>query len=108
MSDSGAGEEAPGAQKPADFANFQYEIYAGGLNEQRPALPVSATKLQQRAREKLDPGAYGYVAGGAGSERTMQANLDAFERRRIVPRMLRDVSQRNLGVTVLGTPMPAP
>lgn len=93
---------------PPDFASFQYQIYAGGLLEQTPALPVSAAELQERARAKLDAGAYGYVAGGAGSERTMQANLDAFERRRIVPRMLRDVSERDLGVTVLGTSMPAP
>ncbi|MFI4991910.1 MAG: lactate 2-monooxygenase [Solirubrobacterales bacterium] len=99
---------AAGFDPPPDFASFQYQIYAGGLIEQTPALPVSAAELQQRAREKLGAGPYGYVAGGAGSERTMQANLDAFERRRIVPRMLRDVSQRKLDVTVLGTPMPAP
>ncbi|HEX3911220.1 MAG TPA: lactate 2-monooxygenase [Solirubrobacteraceae bacterium] len=91
-----------------DFASFQYEMYAGGLLEQTPSLPVSAAELQERAREKLDAAAYGYVAGGAGSERTMQANLDAFERRRIVPRMLRDVSERDLSVSVLGTSMSAP
>jgi lactate 2-monooxygenase len=38
----------------------------------------------------------------------MRANLDAFRRWRIVPRMLRDVSQRDLSVTVLGTELPAP
>jgi lactate 2-monooxygenase len=91
-----------------DYASFQYGIYAGGLLEQKPELPISAAQLQERAREKLSAEAYGYVAGGAGSERTMQANLDAFERWRIVPRMLRDVSQRDLATSVLGTSMPAP
>ncbi|HEY2572071.1 MAG TPA: lactate 2-monooxygenase [Solirubrobacteraceae bacterium] len=91
-----------------DYASFQYGIYAGGLLEQRPELPISAAQLQLRAQEKLSAEAYGYVAGGAGSERTMQANLDAFERWRIVPRMLRDVSQRALATSVLQTPMPAP
>ncbi len=38
----------------------------------------------------------------------MRANLEAFRRWRIVPRMLRDVSQRDLSVEVLGTAMPAP
>jgi lactate 2-monooxygenase len=91
-----------------DYASFQYGIYAAGLADQKPELPISAAQLQEAAREKLDAGAYGYVAGGAGSERTMQANLDAFERWRIVPRMLRDVSQRDLATSVLGTSMPAP
>ncbi len=108
MSDSPEPESVAGTPLPPDFASFQYLIYAGGLADQAPALPVSAAELQERARAKLGAGPYGYVAGGAGSERTMQANLDAFERRRIVPRMLRDVSERKLDVTVLGTPMPAP
>jgi lactate 2-monooxygenase len=102
MSDS---EQSAG---PPDYASFQYGIYASGLLEQTPALPISANQLQERAREKLSAQAYGYVAGGAGSERTMAANLDALERWRIVPRMLRDVSQRELATSVLGTAMPAP
>src|SRR5882724_5430610 len=92
----------PQSQTP-DFASFQFEIYAGGLIEQTPALPISAAALQDRARETLGAEAYGYVAGGAGAERTMRANLDAFERWRIVPRMLRDVSERDLHTAVLGT-----
>jgi lactate 2-monooxygenase len=90
------------------FANFQYEIYGRGLVGERPQLPVAAPELEQRAREVLSAEAYGYVAGAAGSERTARANLAAFERREIVPRMLRDVSSRNLATTVLGTAMPAP
>jgi isopentenyl diphosphate isomerase/L-lactate dehydrogenase-like FMN-dependent dehydrogenase len=90
------------------LANFQHEIYAGGLAGETPALPVSGTELQERARELLSPQAYGYVAGGAGAELTMRANLQAFERLEIVPRMLRDVSERDLSTSVLGTAMPAP
>jgi lactate 2-monooxygenase len=91
-----------------DFANFQFEIYGQGLAGQTPNLPVAAGELQERAREHLSPEAYGYVAGGAGSERTIAANLRAFERWQIVPRMLRDVSERNLSTSLLDTSMPAP
>jgi lactate 2-monooxygenase len=93
---------------PLDPAAFQNLIYAGSLAGQKPELPIAAAELQERAREALSVEAYGYVAGGAGAERTMRANLDAFERRRIVPRMLRDVSARELGCSLLGTAMAAP
>ena len=48
------------------------------------------------------------MAGAAGTEDTMRANEEAFRRWRIVPRMLRDVSARDLSTTVLGTDCPAP
>jgi lactate 2-monooxygenase len=95
-------------QPPQVFANFQFEIYAQGLADQRPRLPVLAGDLEAHAGESLTREAFGYVAGGAGSELTMAANLRAFERWQIVPRMLRDVSARNLRTTVLGTEMAAP
>src|SRR5271169_4935879 len=87
-------------------ANFQFEIYGGGLAGETPELPVSVGALEERARELLSAEAFGYVAGGAGAERTMRANLQAFERWEIVPRMLRDVSVRDLSTSVLGTAMP--
>jgi L-lactate dehydrogenase (cytochrome) len=90
------------------FANFQYEIYLGGLSGATPELPLLASELETRAREQLSPEAFGYVAGGAGAELTMRANLSAFERWQISPRMLHDVSERDLSTSVLGTAMPAP
>jgi isopentenyl diphosphate isomerase/L-lactate dehydrogenase-like FMN-dependent dehydrogenase len=96
------------AEERQPFASFQFEIYAQGLVGQTPELPVTAHELQRRAREQLSAEAYGYVAGGAGAELTMEANLYAFERWQIVPRMLRDVSDRDLSTTLLGTAMSAP
>lgn len=91
------------------FANFQNDIYLNGLlTEQIPALSTDMRILQENAREVLSAASYGYVHGGAGSGATMAANLEAFERHRLVPRMLRDVGVRELSRTVLGTPMPAP
>ncbi|HEX4188783.1 MAG TPA: lactate 2-monooxygenase [Solirubrobacteraceae bacterium] len=93
---------------PELYGNFQYEIYARGLAGETPELPLTADALEELARERLNPPAFGYVAGGAGSERTMRANREAFERWKIVPRMLRDVAARDLRTTVLGTELPAP
>ena len=92
----------------ADFADYYREIYARGLGGETPSIPVSVAELEQRAAAAMEERAAGYVFAGAGSEGTMDANREAFARRRIVPRMLRDVSARDLSTTVLGTEMPAP
>src|SRR5215218_885235 len=60
------------------------------------------------AAEALEAGPFDYIAGGAGSESTIRANREAFERRRLLPRMLRGNRERDLSVTVLGTSSPAP
>ena len=56
----------------------------------------------------LEPGPFGYIAGGAGAEATMRANLEAFQRRRLRPRMLTGNAERDISVEVLGTRSPAP
>jgi len=71
-------------------------------------VPVGADALEAAAREAMTPEAFAYVAGGAGAESTMRANREAFERRRIVPRVLRDASTRDTGVELFGERLPAP
>jgi lactate 2-monooxygenase len=51
---------------------------------------------------------FAYIAGGAGLESTMAANRAAFERWRIVPRFLKDVSVRDSSVELFGRRLPAP
>jgi lactate 2-monooxygenase len=92
----------------ADFADHYREIYMLGLGGQSPVVPVSLAELERQAVEAMEPKAANYVGAGAGSEATIRANLEAFRRWRIVPRMLRDVSARDLSTTLLGTAMPAP
>ena len=78
------------------------------IARQPPEWPVSAEDWERAAEEKLEPGPFGYVAGGAGGEATMRANLEAFGRWRIRPRMLTGNAVRDLSVDVLGTRSPAP
>ena len=86
----------------------QLQIYLAGLSQEKPATPVSYEALTEEARAVLTPEAYGYVAGGAGAEDTMRANREAFRRWRIVPRLLRDVTDRDLRVEVFGQILRAP
>jgi len=92
----------------ADFADYYREIYIRGLGGEAPVIPVAVAELEERACEAMDPKAANYVFAGAGSEGTMRANREAFERYRTVPRMLRDVASRDLSTELLGTTMPAP
>jgi lactate 2-monooxygenase len=92
----------------ADFADYYREIYARGLGGETPSIPVAVEEQERRAHEAMDERAANYVFAGAGAEHTMRANRDAFERYRIVPRMLRDVAERELSIELLGTAMPSP
>jgi lactate 2-monooxygenase len=96
------------ASPPQHHGDWQYGIYLAGLAGERPEHPVAWDELERAAAEALDDAPRGYVWGGGGTGATMQANLDAFARRRIVPRMLRDVAERDLSTNVLGAEMPAP
>jgi isopentenyl diphosphate isomerase/L-lactate dehydrogenase-like FMN-dependent dehydrogenase len=86
----------------------QLDIYLRGVSGQRPTQPIAPDALEAQARSVLPPEAYVYVAGGAGCEDTVRANRDAFLRWRILPRLFRDVSRRDMGVDVLGRRLPAP
>lgn len=86
----------------------QREIYLGGTIGQKPMVPVDTQALMQQAQKKMSREAFAYVAGGAGQETTLSANRQAFETWRIVPRMLRDVSERDTSVTLFGQTIPSP
>jgi isopentenyl diphosphate isomerase/L-lactate dehydrogenase-like FMN-dependent dehydrogenase len=84
---------------------IQNAIY---IAQQPPEWPIEAADWERAAEERLDPGAFGYIAGGAGAEATVRANRQAFERWRIRPRMLTGNATRDISVDVLGMRSPAP
>jgi lactate 2-monooxygenase len=82
----------------------QNAIYVSGDSR----WPISPEEWEARAAVALEPGPFDYIAGGAGSESTMRANLEAFDRRRLRPRMLTGNRERDISVDLLGTRSPAP
>jgi len=98
----------PSPNAPSPGMQRQLEIYQLGMAGRTLSVPIPLYQLEKKACEVLSPQAYDYVAGSASGERTARANLAAFDRWRIVPRMLRDVSQRDLSVELFGTTFPAP
>lgn len=86
----------------------QREIFLSGAGGVKPKLPVDFRQLEVAAKKKLSLQAFGYLAGGAGSEETMATNLSAFHDWRILPRVLRDVSSRSTSLKLFGRSAPAP
>ena len=64
--------------------------------------------LERRAEEILEPGVFGYFAGGAADELTLDENVSAFRRLRLRPRVLVDVSTIDTSTSVLGVPLAMP
>ena len=94
---------------PVNFGrDTQSAIYRDGASGRLPVVPTSWPALEAAARKAMSPVAWAYVAGSSGAETTSDENRRAFERWRIVPRMLRDVSDRDLGIELFGHRYPSP
>jgi isopentenyl diphosphate isomerase/L-lactate dehydrogenase-like FMN-dependent dehydrogenase len=70
--------------------------------------PLNVWDYEALAAERLDPGAFGYYAGGAGDELTLRDNVEAFRRWRLRPRVLVDVAEPSTATTVLGQELSMP
>ena len=64
--------------------------------------------FERLAESRLETGAFNFYAGGAEDERALAGNLAAWERLRLRPRVLVDISEVTTATTVLGTPVSMP
>jgi 4-hydroxymandelate oxidase len=69
---------------------------------------LNLQEAERLAQQRLPAPVYDYYAGGAGDELTLAENRRAFDRRALLPRMLVDVSRRDLRLTLLGAELAAP
>ena len=86
----------------------QADLFSAGISGTRPRVPTDPSQLEAAARKALPEEAFAYIAGGAGAGRTVVANREAFARWQIWPRVLKDVSARDLSTTLLGQDLPSP
>jgi isopentenyl diphosphate isomerase/L-lactate dehydrogenase-like FMN-dependent dehydrogenase len=63
---------------------------------------------ERLAEAVVAPEAWSYIVGGAGDERTLRWNREAFSRFRLRYRVLVDVTEVSTETTVLGTPISLP
>jgi lactate 2-monooxygenase len=91
-----------------DYGDHYRSIYLKGLAGEKPELPVAWDELEAAAEGAMPEASADYVYATAGTGDTYRENRDSFARWRIVPRMLRDVSERDLSVDLFGAKVPAP
>ena len=84
------------------------EIYAAGLQGKQPRFPLDYASLEQAAAEVLPFWVYSYVGYGAGDGNTQRANIEAFSRYGMVPRMLVGATERDLSVSLFDMKLPTP
>jgi len=73
-----------------------------------PADVVAVSDYAALARERMSKAAWAFVEGGAGDELTLKANINAFSRLHLMPRVLNKVAGGDTTVTLFGQPHPAP
>lgn len=73
-----------------------------------PQLPQTIEEFERRAPGLLESGPWGYYAGGAADELTIDANIRAWQEMEIRPRVLVDVSVRDPSTRVAGLDLAHP
>ncbi len=68
----------------------------------------SIERLRENARSRLPKGVFDFYDGGAEDEITLNDNCEAFKRVRLLPRVLRDVSQTELATNLFDIPQAMP
>ncbi|HRE00929.1 MAG TPA: alpha-hydroxy-acid oxidizing protein, partial [Ilumatobacteraceae bacterium] len=92
----------------ANFGNWQLSIYFNGLVGVRPEHPMTYADWERAAHEALSEQMWSYVSGGAGDERTQRANVEAFGRWALWPRILAGAAHRDVTVDLFGRTRPTP
>lgn len=69
---------------------------------------ASIAHLREIARRRLPKAVFDFIDGGAESESTLRRNSADFEMIAFVPKVLTDVSKRNLSAELLGKPAALP
>ncbi len=93
---------------PNRAVDRQKQIYLAGLQGKRTHIPIDLKQIIEICRNRLPRDAFDYIDGGAGTEDTIKENRRAFDRWRITPRMLVDVSDVNTEVSLFGASYASP
>lgn len=84
-------------------AHLRTILQKGLLMDQLPTVTTDPNKLEEQAKKMMSKKGFDYIRGGAGEAATMDANRLAFRQWKILPRVLKPTTPRDLSVTLFGT-----
>ena len=91
-----------------NFGDFQWSVYGDGLRGITSRYPFDFESIERKAIDALPDWVYRYVSAAAGDGRTQRANVDAFSRYGIIPRMMVSPPERDLSINLFGKHLPSP
>ncbi len=91
-----------------DALQRQKAIFLTGMSGKRAVVPFHADELRDAAKKSLSAQAWAYLAGGAGDELSVAANLAAFSKVSILPHMMRGDARADFSVRLFGQALTFP
>jgi hypothetical protein len=95
-----ADEDGDGPQPYAAY--LRAILQKGLLANELPIVTTNPNSLEEQAKQKMTKAGFDYIKGGAGEAATMDANRLAFRQWKIIPRVLKPTTPRDLSVTIFG------
>jgi lactate 2-monooxygenase len=77
-------------------------VYIDAVNGINSRYPFDSESIERKASEALPDWVYRYVSAAAGDGRTQRANIAAYSRYGIIPRMMVSPPERDLSITLFG------
>src|SRR3954452_24678850 len=91
-----------------NFGDFQLQVYADAVKGVTSRYPFDYRSIERKASEALPDWVYRYVSAAAGAGRTQRANIAAYSRYGIVPRMMVSPPERDLSIEIFGERLASP
>ncbi len=91
-----------------NFGDFQMGVYADAVKGINSRYPFDFQSIERKASEALPDWVYRYVSAAAGDGRTQRANIAAYSRYGIVPRMMVSPPERDLSIDLFGQRLNSP
>ena len=91
-----------------NFGDWQWTVYGDAVHGISSRFPFDFESIERKAFDAMPDWVYRYVSAAAGDGRTQRANIDAYSRYGIIPRMMVSPPERDLSIDLFGNHLTSP